>query len=201
MLKSVKPKKNKKAVQSWTKLAAVQPNAPTSVRRLAVVYSNNSLSAAAGLAGIISASGVSAANDWTSLQALYQEARILGMKVSFCPCVQANAAALLAQEALYMIGTDRTAAAGVPTTALGMAALQNPKYFPLQARQKGMLTYEVRSVDLEDQSFTPTSSAPNPYRVFLWCQAATAATGTNTVIGITDSIWVVEWMVEFKGAL
>ncbi len=202
MLKSQKKKKGPKQVSAnqWVSLATAPRNAPTSVRRLAVVYSNNSLSAGAALAGIISASGVSAANDWTTLQSLYQECRILGMKITFVPEGQATSAAVLTDNGAMIVATDRTAASPVPPTATVIAAFQNPKIFPFKCFNKAY-TYEVKSVDLEDQQFTATSSAPNPYRVYMWYQASGVASTTHTVAGITNTVWLVEWVVEFKGAL
>ncbi len=202
MMKTMKKKKAAKqgGGDQWVRLAAVPRNAPTSVRRLAVCYSNNSLSATVALAGIISASGVSAANDWSTLQSLYQECRILGMKITFVPEGQATSAAVLTDNGVMIVATDRTAASSVPATATAIVAYQNPRVYPFKCFNKAY-TYEVKSVDIEDQSFTATSSAPNPYRVYMWYQASGVASTTHTVAGITDTVWVVEWVVEFKGTL
>ncbi len=184
----------------WVKLTSIPRNVPSNIRRLAVVYGGNSLSATAGLAGIISASGISGTNDWTTLQSLYQEVRILGMKVTFVPAGLALGNAVTFQDGAMILATDRTATSPVPPTATYIASLQAPRMYPFRNSVK-VCVYEVKSVDLEDQQFSATSSAPNPYRVFAWFAASGVAPTTHTVAGITDTTWMVEWVAEFKGAI
>ncbi len=125
-------------------------------------------------------SGFTAATEY-GMTAVYQQARVLSMRVSFS-VPYSNATFVVA-------GTDRTGTlAGAQTPAV-VWALQNAKAFNGLYTGKSLIQYTAKATDFEDQNFDPIGAPVSRFGIHLVSNSATALT------------YLIEWEVELRGTI
>ncbi len=186
MLSKKKQQKNKK-ILVWTNLNpsnafSQQQNV---VRRLSMAGSL-STGAGGGVGTRFLSSSVNTATEWSSLAAVYTQARVVEMRVHYVPTVPLTTG--VSQSGVF--GTDRSGSLAIPATLSACWALNNPKVF-VGAMVKPAV-YTARAIDLEDQDFDPVTAMTARYAIQLFVQNGP----TSALVGN----YLIEFAVEFKGA-
>lgn len=140
------------------------------------------------LPGIVTGTGFSnrfLSSGWTAsseyaLTAVYQQARVLSMRISICPP---------GISVPLTCGTDRTGSQAAGAALAVVWAMQNAKAFNGGLASKSLITYEARATDLEDQVFDPIGSPTPRFAVHV-----VQATGGNITCFL-------EWAVELRGTI
>lgn len=170
---------------NWTRLVGPQRANSSEVRRLTTIPGSQTTTASGSITLRFTNSSVSGAQEWSSYSARYVEARVLSIRVHISPLEPATSIS----NGTGVFGTDRSG--GVASTTFAQVwALQAPKLYTTQMVKP--FTYEARAIDLEDQDFSPTSSAP---------VLSFGINGSFTSLSFSQvALFVlVEYMVEFRG--
>ncbi len=188
--KSKKTKGSNNKPGSWTYLTSVSaPAGLTLVRRLTYV---TSVSTAVGVNYFkygpteLRAS----AAEWGSFAARYQQYRVIAIKVGVIPNNQASQSST--NYISYVVfSTDRSGTSGTPTSAASIFSGDAPKVYNLDYTGMAVPSYQAKAIDLEDQNYTSVATNQTSFQVL----------GTLQGNGSAPCTVLVEWMVEFKGAM
>jgi hypothetical protein len=123
-------------------------------------------------------------SDWTAFSALYSEYRILAFRAKLIPFQLASGAT-----GTFFTGTDRSGTLAAVASYQAVYLLDDAKISNANSTEMKLHVHEVRSTDLGDQVWYPTSTAVTPYAIQAW-----NLSGVNTTA-------LLEIAVELRGSI
>ncbi len=154
----------------------------TYVEKMNVTLQTNATTNVSGVMDLVFGNSPASLSQWTTLAGLYNEYRVLGMKLEFTPIKQVST---------WAYGISYTVIDHDVSAALGgaAAAAQHESY--MQLGNYSRWSREARSNGIEEFDFISTASPAAQYYIKVYSSANTPS--------ITIGVFALTYLIEFRG--